>query len=561
MSGLSLVPAIFYNVKLYSAVGDGSVDFNAAITSTTTALSSTTSPGPFTSGMVGKKILVTGAGASGVNLWSSITAFTDSQHVTINDAASTSVSGATIYILSTDDMTAIKNTMAATTLTGGVLYLPPGIYYAVIPQDAVGAQVTKYPVRVVGAGQGATVLVADGASLSATTCLFTAAAGTILTIEDLTTVGPAVPNSQATNMVRHFGTSGKLTVRRVTSTGFTQPIQIDNGATCQATLDECTLANSGQTLASAVASIGDIQRFRAYDTQVTGYGLAASNQSHAMYIHQGVDTAIAHCSFSGNRGIGFSIHSFNGSGTSPNFSVDDCYFASDSYQGILSNPTVRSRITNCRFLGVQRAVTLQFDAEINGCEFDGITAGNNYISQLTGTSKVNIRHCWFNTPAVTGTAPLNNNAAGNIWRVIGCSFACNQAQALNNSGPGTYAMLNCDFADDGVGHLILAATGTPTLSAINANVTNTVVVAGSNDIRGKITFDLQTGTIAAGSALFTVNFATTYGATPYVLVGHDDNQTTSLFYVTQESTTIFIVRNSATLPNTTGFKMFYMVMG
>src|SRR5437870_2031601 len=110
MTFISLIPPIYYNVKSYGAVGDGIGDTNSAITSSTTALS-TTSTGLFTSGMVGKKVLVTGAGANGVNLWSTITAFTDSQHVTINNSASTTVSGAKLYILSTDDMTAVKNAM------------------------------------------------------------------------------------------------------------------------------------------------------------------------------------------------------------------------------------------------------------------------------------------------------------------------------------------------------------------------------------------------------------------------------------------------------------------
>ncbi len=112
---------------------------------------------------------------------------------------------------------------------------------------------------------------------------------------------------------------------------------------------------------------------------------------------------------------------------------------------------------------------------------------------------------------------------------------------------------------DAFGHLLSLATGTPTLTAVNANVVNQVV--SGNDVRGTITFDIQTGTLAAASALFTVNFAQAYGSAPVPMTTNASNQTTSAFYVTAQGTSTFVVRNSAALAVLTGYKINYMAMG
>src|SRR5258708_1982145 len=63
---------------------------------------------------------------------------------------------------------------------------------------------------------------------------------------------------------------------------------------------------------------------------------------------------------------------------------------------------------------------------------------------------------------------------------------------------------------DAFGHVLALPSGAPTLSAVNANVANQVLAG--NDVRGSITFDVITGTLAAGSTLFTVTFTNAYGS-------------------------------------------------
>lgn len=113
--------------------------------------------------------------------------------------------------------------------------------------------------------------------------------------------------------------------------------------------------------------------------------------------------------------------------------------------------------------------------------------------------------------------------------------------------------------DTGLGHLLATYTGTPTLSSVNANVTNTSV--SGNDVRGSVSFDTQTGTLSAASAFFTVTFNQAFTSAPIVVVTNASNQTTSAWYVTSVSTTGFTVRNSSSIAVLTAYKINYIVIG
>jgi hypothetical protein len=99
-----------FNVKAaaYGAKGDGQVKADGAMTSGSAVLTCATST-PFTSADVGKKIMVKGAGATGVTtLTGTISAFTDSGHVTLSVNAATTVTNA-VVLWATDDTTAIQS--------------------------------------------------------------------------------------------------------------------------------------------------------------------------------------------------------------------------------------------------------------------------------------------------------------------------------------------------------------------------------------------------------------------------------------------------------------------
>lgn len=105
----------------------------------------------FTSADVGKLITVVGAGAAGVDLSTTIATFASSTSVTLTVSATTAVSAAT-YAYGTDDGPAINSAITAAATLGGTVSLPPGNY-------AIGTSIVPANnVRIDGAGWGSTIL-------------------------------------------------------------------------------------------------------------------------------------------------------------------------------------------------------------------------------------------------------------------------------------------------------------------------------------------------------------------------------------------------------------------
>ena len=86
-SGVERLEAAAYNVKDYGAVGDA-LPITASITSGSATLNISGSTFP-TSGVVGKTVVVTGAGASGVPLIATISTRNSSTQVVLSATAST----------------------------------------------------------------------------------------------------------------------------------------------------------------------------------------------------------------------------------------------------------------------------------------------------------------------------------------------------------------------------------------------------------------------------------------------------------------------------------------
>jgi hypothetical protein len=100
-----------FDVTSYGALGNGKVASDAAMTSGSAVLTCSTST-PFAAGDVGKNVMVLGAGASGETLVGTISAYTDSSHVTLSATAGSSVSGVPAMWAS-DDTAAIQATIDA----------------------------------------------------------------------------------------------------------------------------------------------------------------------------------------------------------------------------------------------------------------------------------------------------------------------------------------------------------------------------------------------------------------------------------------------------------------
>jgi hypothetical protein len=94
----------------YGAKGDGRLVTNAAITTGTAILTSATAV--FTSGDVGKSVVISGAGGTGEVLLATISGLTNSTTVTLSGNAAATVSGQIAFI-ATDDTAAVKASVSA----------------------------------------------------------------------------------------------------------------------------------------------------------------------------------------------------------------------------------------------------------------------------------------------------------------------------------------------------------------------------------------------------------------------------------------------------------------
>jgi len=118
--------AHIYNVKDFGAVGDGKRITDGAITSASHTF--TSAMAGFTAADVGKIIRVPGAGSSGHDMLTTISAFTNSTTVTLTSAAATTVSSDTV-MYGTDNTSFFQAAIFADSLNlGGKVYVPNGVY-------------------------------------------------------------------------------------------------------------------------------------------------------------------------------------------------------------------------------------------------------------------------------------------------------------------------------------------------------------------------------------------------------------------------------------------------
>jgi hypothetical protein len=122
-------PSPWIDVKTYGATGNTKRSQAGTCTSGSTAISAS---GFFTSTAVdgGKTIQLSGCGASGAALATTISSVTDANDAVIATSASTSVSGTSTFIMGTDDTAAVQAAInaAKTGHSGGIVFFPPGVY-------------------------------------------------------------------------------------------------------------------------------------------------------------------------------------------------------------------------------------------------------------------------------------------------------------------------------------------------------------------------------------------------------------------------------------------------
>ena len=111
------------NVLTYGAKANAQTVTDGAMTASSATLTCATSH-PFTLASVGMMCAVTGAGAAGAILATTISAYTSSSVVTLAAAASTTVSAASTTI-GNDDTAAIQAACTAASAADGTVYFPP----------------------------------------------------------------------------------------------------------------------------------------------------------------------------------------------------------------------------------------------------------------------------------------------------------------------------------------------------------------------------------------------------------------------------------------------------
>src|SRR5277367_6033307 len=155
------------NVKSFGARGSGQVGF-ANISASSASLNSAAT-GTFSAADVGATIMVSGAGVSGADLWTTILAFVDTTHVTLNTTASTTITDTSCVFGMVDDTAAIQAAINAVSSSPNadqtVLYVPAGVYMISTPLDLSNGGVNS-PAAFYGAGPEATYFIASSANVS-----------------------------------------------------------------------------------------------------------------------------------------------------------------------------------------------------------------------------------------------------------------------------------------------------------------------------------------------------------------------------------------------------------
>src|SRR5271168_1426978 len=182
------------NVKSFGARGSGQVGF--ANIASSAALLNGAATGTFSATDVGATIMVTGAGASGADLWTTILTFIDSTQVTLSANAATTVTNQSCVFGMVDDTAAIQAAINAVSSSPNadqtVLYVPAGVYMISAGLDLSNGGVNS-PAAFYGAGPEATYFIASSANVSGTIALYNPNGPWITNLQGFAVFGHTLP--------------------------------------------------------------------------------------------------------------------------------------------------------------------------------------------------------------------------------------------------------------------------------------------------------------------------------------------------------------------------------
>lgn len=140
-----------FNAQAYGAVADG-VTGSGTVAVVSGSTSVTASSPQFSSADIGKGITIVGAGNTGVYKRTTISAYISSTQITLASAANTTVTTAAFYY-GTLLHTPLQNAFNAAAVIGGIVFLPPGVYF----ENSTAVNPASYT-TLQGAGKGLTTI-------------------------------------------------------------------------------------------------------------------------------------------------------------------------------------------------------------------------------------------------------------------------------------------------------------------------------------------------------------------------------------------------------------------
>ncbi len=210
------------NAKDHGAIGDGKLALTAQMSSGTNIVSliNTTSQAQdlFSSADVGKSIVISWAGPFTGDLFTTITGFTDSTHVTVAANASQSTPGPSIaywYPAGRDDTAGLQAASNAATQSHTTLYIPEGIYIYSGTNPALGAlSNSQYLGAIIGDGPTRTWICAANPSQTCHALLLTdVPIG--FRLQGFTVRGPGIDAAQGGGIIFNLVVSSNINLVRV----------------------------------------------------------------------------------------------------------------------------------------------------------------------------------------------------------------------------------------------------------------------------------------------------------------------------------------------------------
>jgi hypothetical protein len=507
-----------FNVKAYGAKGNLTRLTDGAMTAGSATLTNSTSA-PYQTTDVGKLVAVTGAGASGVLLVTTIQAYVSSSQVTLAVSASTTVSGAVTYY-GTDDSAAFQTAINAAGAVGGSVFAWGSFALGGNGTGVNGSLLPVNGVRIMGAGTGNTILYPFG-----TTSAFYGTFSTGSPLTDFGADGFSIDGScqgpsfsvNITGLRAQYCshcTFKDLVIQNCVATGLstdylTQGTTIHNVRSIgNGRLNQGGGSGSGSSGIGIGTGQFPVEAFVVSDCYAYGngrYGIFVESETG----NHSIGARVIGCYAEGNYNHGFGDSGCSGA------VFEGCIAYNNHFSGFSVDTGTVSAIPgdNTHFVGCYSYGNSQ-----HGFAYTGLSSnsGNGNLS-FTGCKAYLNSSCGFNIAPATGRIlnglsiqnceAYQNGADGflhagpgtiNNLRIVGSRFSDNGQTSSSNDGIRLnasvtgFSIIDNRLYDDGTtkkqAYAIYVATG----------VTLTTGQIANNDLRGNLTGAIsQNGTLAS----------------------------------------------------------------